>query len=451
MVGLAILHRGVGQLRLVYARKVWTLPTLEKIVVIGVVVALFAMQLIDTRHGLWTPWTVSIQLVGCAVVTMCLAPAAWRRRHSMSRTGWIFIAEITTIMIWSLISAMVAPKAVVWRTTVPRIHQVMPPVTALVTLMAAVTTVLVLSRHARRLATLGGSAAVLLGALVDWPVQASIHRSPRLASAMGGSAVVHVAILLAAGVFFDASRMARTRPRQLALAMVGCLAVGMTIATGSRAALIVLFIFGAWALAAWGRHHPRIAGGVAAAAAVMLVALVIRVPALQRLATWTSPARLHAASVGWDAVSSSWTYLLLGVGSGRVFPWYSIEDKFIAAPGAGIIGTPFGVALNSAHSVFVAVLTELGVLMFLVLCASVVLVWANAWHDVRRRSTWAVTSMVLAATTAAWVFDTYLLKNFAVSTWWWLIAGCVLASHGCDGERVGPVAASLESPGTVES
>ncbi|MBS6330312.1 MAG: hypothetical protein KH430_01740, partial [Propionibacterium sp.] len=97
------------------------------------------------------------------------------------------------------------------------------------------------------------------------------------------------------------------------------------------------------------------------------------------------------------------------------------------------------------------VLTELGVLMFLVLCASVVLVWANAWHDVRRRSTWAVTSMVLAATTAAWVFDTYLLKNFAVSTWWWLIAGCVLASHGCDGERVGPVAASLESPGTVES
>ena len=100
-------------MRLVYARKVWTLPTLEKIVVIGVVVALFAMQLIDTRHGLWTPWTVSIQLVGCAVVTMCLAPAAWRRRHSMSRTGWIFIAEITTIMIWSLISAMVAPKAVV--------------------------------------------------------------------------------------------------------------------------------------------------------------------------------------------------------------------------------------------------------------------------------------------------------------------------------------------------
>ena len=126
-----------------------------------------------------------------------------------------------------------------------------------------------------------------------------------------------------------------------------------------------------------------------------------------------------------------------GVGSGRVFPWYSIEDKFIAAPGAGIIGTPFGVALNSAHSVFVAVLTELGILMFLVLCASVVLVWANAWHDVRRRSAWAVTSMVLAATTAAWVFDTYLLKNFAVSTWWWLIAGCVLASHGCDGERVG--------------
>ena len=438
-------------MRLEYARRVGSLPTLEKVVVAVVVITLFAMQLIDTRHGLWTPWTVSIQLVGCAVVTMCLAPAAWRRRHSMSRTGWIFIAEITTIMIWSLISAMVAPKAVVWRTTVPRIHQVMPAVTALVTLMAAVVTVLVLSRHARRLATLGGSAAVLLGALVDWPVQASIHRSPRLASAMGGSAVVHVAILLAAGVFFDASRMARTRPRQLALAMVGCLAVGMTIATGSRAALIVLFIFGAWALAAWGRHHPRIAGGVAAAAAVMLVALVIRVPALQRLATWTSPARLHAASVGWDAVSSSWTYLLLGVGSGRVFPWYSIEDKFIAAPGAGIIGTPFGVALNSAHSVFVAVLTELGVLMFLVLCASVVLVWANAWHDVRRRSTWAVTSMVLAATTAAWVFDTYLLKNFAVSTWWWLIAGCVLASHGCDGERVGPVAASLESPGTVES
>ena len=54
-------------MRLVYARKVWTLPTLEKIVVVGVVVALFAMQLIDTRHGLWTPWTVSIQLVGCAM------------------------------------------------------------------------------------------------------------------------------------------------------------------------------------------------------------------------------------------------------------------------------------------------------------------------------------------------------------------------------------------------
>ncbi|WP_326833302.1 O-antigen ligase family protein [Cutibacterium porci] len=420
----------MGQLRLAYAREFRALPVAEKVTVIGVILALFVMQFVDTRHGLWTPWTVSIQLVVCAVATVCLGPAAWRRRHTMSRTGWIFVAEIAVIIMWSLVSSMLAPQAIVWRTTVPRIHQVMPPITALVTMTAALETVLVLSGEGRRLAVLGGASGVLLGAVMDWPVQAAIHRSPRLASAMGGSAVLHVAVILAAGVFLDGSRTACSKGRRLFFATVGCGALVMAIATGSRAALIVVAIFGAWTLVAWGRQHPRFVGGLAAAMAIALISLIASVPALRRLATWTSPARLHAAEVGWGAVSSSWTYLLLGVGSGRIFPWYAIEDKFIAAPGAGIIGTPFGTALNSAHSVFVLVASELGVLMFLVLCAAIVVLWGNAWRGVRSRSAWAVTSMALAATTVAWGFDTYLLKNFAVSTWWWLVAGSVLASGG---------------------
>ena len=35
-----------------------------------------------------------------------------------------------------------------------------------------------------------------------------------------------------------------------------------------------------------------------------------------------------------------------------------------------------------------------------------------------------MTVIVLAATTLAWAVDTYLVKGFAVSMWWWVVALC---------------------------
>jgi O-antigen ligase len=141
------------------------------------------------------------------------------------------------------------------------------------------------------------------------------------------------------------------------------------------------------------------------------------------------------------------------VGSGTLFPWYAVEAKHIPAPGDGRVIGPDGAVLSSAHSLYVAVLAELGVVMLVVLLAIVAILAARAVGVARRhgRTAAPVTTLALAATTVAWFFDTYLTKNFSLSLWWWVVAFSALsAAPALSAEQPSPSASTDPSHSPAE-
>lgn len=399
---------------------------------IALVAATGGMQLVDVRHGILPgPWVVSMQAVWTVVATVVCLPAAWRRRHELSGPGRAAVISFALLGAWSLASACLAPRAVVRQGVVPRAHQVAAALTGLTTMTAAVCVVVAMGPRVRRWALPGAAATLLAGAVVDWPVQAAIHRSPRLASGMGGSAVLHVAVLLAAAVLLDSARRAPRGALRLTCTVGGVAGVVLTVATGSRAAVVELVVVAALAALRWGRSAGRRVALAAGGLAVLCAAMVVLVPSFHRLLSLGSPLRRETMHVGVSAWWSSPLRVLVGVGSGRLFPWYAFEAKQYPAPGSGEVITQWGRALSSAHSVYLAVASELGVVGLVALAVLVAALWWQVVVLVRGRAghgelttrvgsvpEW--TTMVLAATTVAFALDTYLLKNFAVSTWWWV-------------------------------
>ncbi|WP_130866494.1 O-antigen ligase family protein [Acidipropionibacterium timonense] len=407
----------------------------------GLVLLVLGAQFVDLRHGITRPWLVSLQLVICVAAILVAAPVAWRARPltSLTRTGTILVGGFTLMEAWALVSSMVSPLAVIRQGVIPRAYQVVPVLTGWVTMAAVLVVLLALGPRGRRRYLPRAALALVLGAFADWPVQAGIHGSGRLASGMGGSAVLHVALVLAAAVLVDTGLEVAGQRRALWFA-AGGLAVLGTLLTGSRAAFLVVVLVVAVLLVVLGRGAAGRLVRLLAGVGVVIGALaVVVVPTLHRLTTWQSPQRLETLRVGWRAVSSSpWT-LVFGVGSGSVFPWYAVEAKLIPVSGDREVITRFGRALSSAHSVYLEVLTELGLVMTLVLAALVIALWtaglrsllrwrhgAGGSHERGSQQVWprggAVTALAVCATTLAWAFDTYLVKNFAVSLWWWVVA-----------------------------
>lgn len=401
-----------------------------------VILVMAAMQFVDFRHGVaGRPWIVSFQFVLCAAATLVAAPSAWRRRGELSRAAWWLAGAFSLISAWSVVSSLVAPRAVIRQGEIPRIYQLMPAATGWLTMTAALTVVAAMGRTVRGRVLPWAGLVVLTGTLSDWPVQADIHHSPRVASGMGGSAVLHVALLLAATVLVDRGLAARRdgRPGGVVLGWWAGAAAGLalTCLTGSRSGLVMLAVTAVLVLVTWGRGTARrVILGLVAAGALTLWAAVSFVPSLHRFTVWQSPLRVATYRAALDAVTAGPAKLLAGVGSGTLFPWYAVEAKHIPAPGDGRVIGPDGAVLSSAHSLYVAVGAELGVVMLAVLLMIVGLLWKKAVDAVRSggRIGAPVTTLALAATTVAWVFDTYLTKNFSLSLWWWTVAFTALSA-----------------------
>ena len=439
----------------------------------SLVLLMTGAQFVDLRHGITRPWVVSAQLLVCGAALLVAAPVAYRqvrmRRQAgtpggvLTRTGWILCGGFTLIEAWALVSSLVAPQAVIKQGVVPRVYQVMPVVTGWVTMAAVLVVLLAIGQQGRARYVPLAAVGLLLGALADWPVQVPIHRSIRLASGMGGSAVIHVPIALAGAVLVDVARDTTghapgpaggvpgpTWRTRMAWAGGGA-SVLMMLLTGSRAALIVL-VATCLALVVSLRRQMAVRWLAAAALCVgiAVVAVCLRVSCFQRMLRLSSSRRMDTWTVGWQTVSSSVRSMLIGVGSGTMFPWYAIEAKLYPFAGTGMVDSRFGRALISAHSVYLEVLVELGAIMLVVLLVMVVALWRPACNVMSRglgSHRHGVTVIVLAATTLAWAVDTYLVKGFAVSMWWWVVALCAvgLADERASAGQDGGVAQSVPS------
>ena len=386
---------------------------------------------------LWNSYLIVHLLAGLA----CLGLALVRRRAGrFSRAGWIVIASATALMVYCLVSAAVTPRPRVSWIYVPRAYLVVPTLTAAATLLLGVAVVRVLPDLPVHRVLWWPAALTLACAFAQWPRSAVVHGSPRLATGMGGSAVVHVPLLLATGVALAAFLSGLRRWPSLVLAGLGAVAV---VLTGSRAGLGCLVLAAALVLLhAFRRHHARTIW-LGVGAAVLVVGLLIAVvPGLRRLLNPADELRFQNLDTAIALWSAGPSHVLLGVGSGRLWPWFVFDAHQFRSPWRGVILTEWGYALNSAHSAFLQVLVELGLvglaILIAVLLIPVVTAAGRILAGVRGRQVLPddVALICLVATIPAFFLDAFLLKNYGASLWWWLVVLCCLrAGHRRQGAQ----------------
>lgn len=389
------------------------------------------MVFFDLRRGIdGSPALVSAYLVGFVLLTLALLPWSLRRLGTLDRrVGWM-AGLFTLLMAWALLTASLGETPVVQRRQVTRSVMVLPPVIAVVTMLAALSLSLVLRRMQLWIACW----LVLLCSAANWPRAIVVHNSMRISTGMGGAAILHVVVLCCLAVFLGCV-LQGWRPRLSAAG--AALAVLEVFGIGSRAGIGCLLVFGAL-LAVWAlqRGLGRWVLTVFGALVVLGGVLMATVPWMARLLSLAEPRRqenLHNALAAWSQSGHS---MLLGLGSGRLWPWYALDVQQIPAPGSMMIRTRWGMVLNSPHSTWLAVLVELGIVGAVVLLAFVALLLAQLRHlwsgsDPLR----LVVAVAMVASLAAWVFDTYLLKNFGVSFWWWLVLFAVVGRAGAAGDE----------------
>lgn len=385
------------------------------------------MQLVGLRRPVPGFEWLSVELLGFTLIMLATLPWLWRRRGELSRWGWLLMGAFVALIGYALLSVLVNPVPQVTTSEVfdvSRTWVVLPFLTGLVTMGAAVGLVLAAEARLRLTIVATACAVLLVTAVISWPRQAAIHRSERLATAMAGSATVHAVLLLVAafafGLFLD-----RWHPR-VALVLGGFATLGL-LATESRAGLL--------ALASWvilvvigrflgGRAHPLKLWPLWVAGAILMVALFAFGP-LRRMVSFGDPKRAENLESALNIWTRSPETIARGTGAGQVWPWYAFDAGAVPVPGDGIQNTAWGDVLISPHSTVLAVLVELGLVGALLFGSSVVALMGVLWSS-RRHPSRLLLPAALVASLVAFLFDTYLLKNFGVSLWWWLFATIVV-------------------------
>ena len=329
------------------------------------VVGLSALMVIETFFDLrraptpspwlWNSYLIVYLLAALACLVFAVPAIRQAPARHFSRAGRVIMGSATALMIYSLISSAVAPRPRVSYIYVPRAYLLAPTLTALATLLLAFAVVRILPTRPAHQVLWWPAVLTVACSFLQWPRSALVHHSPRLATGMGGSAVVHVPLLLATGIIMAAFLAGWHRWWSLGLSIVG---VASVVLTGSRSGVACLVLAGVIVALQWLRS--RRAWLVAGAVAVVTGVLVAAVPMLHRLLNPTDELRAQNLETAMAVWTSTGKHVLLGIGSGRLWPWYAFDSHLLRTPWRGMVTTAWGPALNSSHSTFLQVLVELG-------------------------------------------------------------------------------------------
>jgi putative inorganic carbon (HCO3(-)) transporter len=126
--------------------------------------------------------------------------------------------------------------------------------------------------------------------------------------------------------------------------------------------------------------------------------------------------------------------ILIGRGSGAVWPWLGVElGRAAAYPGQVTMPSPWGELLWHPHSTVLGVLVELGlvgVLLLVISLGAVLICAARVLHD-PDPGRW-LPAAALIATAPGMLLETYLFRGFPAALVWWTVALCVVRWGGSD-------------------
>lgn len=354
----------------------------------------------------------------------------------ISAGAWTCLIAATALFVWALLT-MVWSDPFIWvgkPQTVTYVRDGQVAIPALNGLLAAWVgfTVMAATPRLGRLRLLWWISLALIPFTVLGWLRVSItqgYAQPRLWSQVGGAAVFP-AVLVLAGAIALASFLNQFRPKLSLWMLVAHLV--LLLLTGSRGGLLMLGVLVVLLVIRLGRQHTgagerlrSLPPGVFVLGGLAVLAAIISSPILGRL-DQRSAGRLMTWRVGIGAWDDSWTNILFGVGSGTIWPWFAYESGWQPQPWRSRVTGPFGYTLYHSHSIYLAVIAELGIIGLALLIA---VVWPIAARWLKGGSNANV--VVISAVCACLVgfnFDLFLFKNFPVSLMWWTAAFGALLS-----------------------
>ncbi|MDO5066096.1 MAG: O-antigen ligase family protein [Propionibacteriaceae bacterium] len=312
---------------------------------------------------------------------------------------------------------------------VPLILLLGPLLTALMTMATALLTICMIPP--RRLFQAAWWLAMACAAVTPLGVALNAANSElygRLATRLGGAAVLHIALLIGVAVCVGAVLQGYRR----LLSCIGALAhLGYLVATGARAGLITVAVFMAIMTATTVittvRSRPQLMPLLASGITVGFVGFILL--ALRVLTARgfdpTGGGRTATWAYGLEQTFSTFPRMVFGMGYGVLWPWYGFEAGILPQAGAHYDKQmPGGLTLAHAHNTYVAVLAELGLVGLIALLAVVAV---TLWSLFTAKGPFETTlAAALTATLVGFAFDTLLIKNFPVSLIWWLALATLL-------------------------
>lgn len=150
------------------------------------------------------------------------------------------------------------------------------------------------------------------------------------------------------------------------------------------------------------------------------------------------PARSGNAALGLEAWSSSLPSLLVGQGAMRVWPWLGLEQEWAVDGVAGSMlhDGPWGEVLYHAHSTYLMVLVEHGLVGLGALLAVLAFVVRRCVVEIRQGGELALVAVALLLSLPAMLVELYLFRSFVTAVLWWAavwavgVRGASCGGHG---------------------
>lgn len=396
------------------------------------------------------PLGITAWLLGATptlVIGLALLPWAQSRAALWQRSWWA-VAAFAGLIAWAAARAVGVERCIVRRDGVEIVPVCYPDWVAWVPLLQSIVTmglawVLVAAIPRRRLnAWLAAVATTVVAMTGIALVRALVHPRGfnRLGSGLGGAAVLSVALVIAAASLMGWFVEKRTRW----VAVVGAAAAAMIALTFSRSGIAIAVLTSIWIIflsrTKGRRPSVRIVLVLGACAAAIGGVVGLLFPQfIGRLVTLGDSARSANAAAALDLWTQRTIDVIVGVGTGRVWPWFGVDADLIWVPETGMLGVEglSGDVLVNPHSTFLGVLVELGIvgaIPLIVLLGGVI--WAASRAKTANASSFAL--VAAAVSVAAFMLDYYLLRNPGVSFVWWcaVFAGLSGTQRGGESQTV---------------
>lgn len=431
--------RSVPEVSRSVTRRPWDPWTRTAVTVISVILLVATIGVMETpvgRTGLSAFTLVLAPMLSILVLATLLQRSGHTRTEPPSRALVIAVSAFLLLLGWAAATVpMSDPRvSVSWGdpdtvVRVPLLFILGPLLTSAMTVATAVLAVgLVPPRRLFHAAWwLSIACAVITPFGVVWDAL-SHDLYGRLATRVGGAAVLHIALLIGMAICVGAALQGYRRP----WSVLGALAhLGYLLATGARAGLITLAIFMTimtiTTVVSTARSRPRL---IPLFASGIIVAFIgFAVIALRVVTTRgfdpTGGGRTETWVYGLNQTFSSFARLVFGMGYGVLWPWYGFEAHVVPQAGSHYDKQmPGGITLSHAHNLYVAVLAELGLVGMIALLVALA---ATLWALIVAKGPFEKSlAAALTATLAGFAFDTLLIKNFPVSLIWWLALATLL-------------------------